>query len=68
MLSKKFAITESVNIEFRSEFFNIFNLTNFSNPPASLPSVLGTGTNQLQPGQPYTAAAAGTFGILNRTC
>jgi hypothetical protein len=67
IFGKKFAITEGVNVEFRSEFFNIFNLTNFANPPASLPSVLGTGTNQLQPGQPYTAAAAGTFGILNRT-
>jgi len=26
-----------------------------------------TGTNQLQPGQPYTAAAAGAFGINNST-
>jgi len=67
IMAKKFAITEGINVEFRSEFFNIFNLTNFGNPPGSLPNVLGTGTNQLQPGQPYTAAAAGPFGILNRT-
>ncbi len=67
ILAKKFAITDSINVEFRSEFFNIFNLTNFANPPASLANVLGTGTNQLQPDQPYTAAAAGAFGILNRT-
>ena len=67
VLAKKFVVTEGVNVEFRAEFFNIFNLTNFGNPPASLPTVLGTGTNQLQPGQPYTEAAAGTFGIVNRT-
>lgn len=67
ILDKKFRITESKAIEFRGEFFNIFNLTNFLNPPATLPNVIGTGANQLQPGQPYTAAAAGTFGILNQT-
>ncbi len=67
ILGKKFRITETVNLEFRSEFFNIFNLTNFANPPATLPNVLGTGTNQLQPGQPFTATAAGSFGIVNRT-
>ena len=67
ILAKKFAITETVNVEFRTELFNLFNVTNFANPPATLPNVLGTGTNQLQPGQPFTAAAAGTFGIVNRT-
>jgi hypothetical protein len=67
ILAKKFAISERVNVEFRSEFFNIFNLTNFANPPASLPNVLGVGTNLLQPGQPFTEAVAGTFGIVNRT-
>lgn len=67
ILAKKFAITEKTNIEFRTEVFNIFNVTNFANPPGTLPNVLGNGTNQLQPGQPFTAAAAGTFGILNRT-
>ncbi|MGH9802168.1 MAG: TonB-dependent receptor, partial [Blastocatellia bacterium] len=67
ILAKKFAITETANIEFRTEVFNLFNVTNFGNPPGTLPNVLGTGTNQLQPGQPFTSAAAGTFGILNRT-
>ncbi len=67
IVAKKFAITESANIEFRTEVFNLFNVTNFANPPGTLPNVLGTGTNQLQPGQPFTAAAAGTFGIINRT-
>lgn len=67
IVAKKFAITEKTNIEFRTEVFNLFNVTNFANPPATLPNVLGTGTNQLQPGQPFTATAAGTFGIVNRT-
>lgn len=67
ILAKRFAITEAVNIEFRSEIFNLFNVTNFANPPATLPNALGTGTNQIQPGQPFTAAVAGNFGIVNRT-
>ena len=29
---KHFAITEKRNIEWRSEFFNVFNVTNFVNP------------------------------------
>lgn len=67
ILAKKFSLTESANLEFRTEIFNVFNRTNFANPPAILPNVLGTGTNQLQPGEAFTAAAAGNFGVLNRT-
>ena len=70
IVAKKFVITESTNIEFRSEFFNIFNVTNFANPPAQLPSTfLATGSAvTLQPGQPFTAALAGSaFGVVNRT-
>jgi hypothetical protein len=70
IVAKKFAFTEGVNVEFRSEFFNIFNGTNFANPPAQLPSTFaGTGTAvTLQPGQPFTAALAGSaFGVVNRT-
>jgi hypothetical protein len=51
----------------RWEVFNLFNRDNFSNPVATLPSALGTGTNQIQPGQPFTSAAAGTFGSLTST-
>src|SRR5581483_4726651 len=66
IVAKKFAITESVNVEFRTEVFNIFNVTNFANPPATLPNTYGSGAT-LQPGQPFTAALAGAFGIVNRT-
>jgi hypothetical protein len=67
IVAKKFPIKESFNIEFRTEVFNIFNSTNFSNPPAQLPNTFGVGPS-LQPGQPFTAALAGSaFGVVNRT-
>jgi hypothetical protein len=67
VMNKRFRLTETANVEFKAEFFNIFNHANFANPPATLPNALGTGTNQIQPGQPFTAAAAGSFGVLNST-
>lgn len=67
IVAKKFAIMESANIEFRTEVFNIFNITNFANPPGQLPNTYGAGAT-LQPGQPFTAALAGSaFGVVNRT-
>jgi hypothetical protein len=56
-------------VEFRAGISNLFNVTNFDRPAAILPNVLGTDAtkNHLQPGEPYTSAAGGTFGILNRT-
>jgi hypothetical protein len=67
IVAKRFLFSERSNVEFRAEFFNLLNHTNFRNPPATLPNVLGTGTNELQPGQPFTAAAVGNVGILNST-
>lgn len=67
ILDKRFRVTEGSNLEFRAEIFNIFNHANFANPAVTLPNALGTGTNQLQPGQPFTAAAAGAFGVLTST-
>jgi hypothetical protein len=67
MLNKRFPVNESTSMEFRTEFFNVFNFTNYANPVSTLPNVLGTGTNQVQPGQAFTAAAAGTFGSTTRT-
>ncbi len=67
LISKHVELQGSRGFEFRIEVFNLFDRTNFANPPASLPNVLGNGTNQLQPDQPFTSAAAGTFGKLNST-
>lgn len=39
-LQKRFRVTERVNLEFRSEFYNILNKANFANPPVSLPNAL----------------------------
>lgn len=55
-------------LEIRVDVTNLFNHTNFDRPPATLPNVLGTGANQLQPGQPFSIESSGNdFGILNRT-
>ncbi len=79
ILAKKFRITESMNFEFRTELFNIFNQANFSNPSTTLgnalPSLSFNGTvysastsNVVQPGQAFTQGAAGsTFGLLRST-
>jgi hypothetical protein len=68
ILNKRFKLTETRNIEFRMEVFNIFNFTNFANPASTLNNSLGVGTNLLQPGQPFTqTAAGGTFGLLRQT-
>jgi hypothetical protein len=67
IVNKKFRVTESSSIDFRAEFFNVFNMTNFASPPVTLANQLGVGTNLLQPGQPFTAAAAGSFGVMSST-
>ena len=72
-----FRLSETRNIEFRTEVFNIFNRANFDIPGSrlnlALPSVsfasgvytVGSG---VQPRQAYTQSAAGqTFGLLRQT-
>jgi hypothetical protein len=67
-LQKRFTITERLGLEFRSEFYNVLNRANFANPPATLNNALGIAVNQIQPGQAFTAAAAGgAFGVANST-
>jgi hypothetical protein len=80
VLNKKFRFTETTNLEFRTEIFNIFNRANFDVPSTrlnlALPTValaggayaVSSGANVVQPGQSYTAGAAGgTFGLLRQT-
>lgn len=79
VLNKRIRFSESTNLEFRTEIFNIFNHTNFDIPGSrlnlALPSVTQAGgvytvstSNVVQPGQGYTqAAAGGTFGLLRQT-
>jgi hypothetical protein len=68
-LAKRFRIREEKNFEFRAEFYNLLNHANFANPPALLPNALGTASNQVQPGQPFSQSVSGasTFGVMNRT-
>ena len=68
-LEKGIPITEKTSLRLRAEFYNILNHTNFANPPALLQPVLGTGTNQVQPGQPLSSASQGNtaFGRINST-
>jgi hypothetical protein len=79
VLNKRIRFSESKNLEFRTEIFNIFNHTNFDIPGSrlnlALPSVTQSSglysvstSNVVQPGQSYTqAAAGGTFGLLRQT-
>jgi Carboxypeptidase regulatory-like domain/TonB dependent receptor-like, beta-barrel len=59
------------NAELRMEVFNLFNIDNFINPAGTLPNALPNNTlteaNRVQPGQPYTTGAAGTFGKMSST-
>ncbi len=79
VLNKRFKFSETRNLEFRTEIFNLFNRTNFDVPGSrlnlALPGVsfangfytIST-VNAVQPGQAYTqGAAGGTFGLLRQT-
>ncbi len=79
IFAKRFRFSETMNVEFRTEVFNIFNHTNFANPSVTLNNALpslsfSNGTysastsNVVQPGQAFTQGAAGsTFGLLRST-
>jgi hypothetical protein len=80
VFSKRFRFSETTNLEFRTEIFNVFNGANFDVPGSrlnlALPSVslsggvytISSGANVVQPGQPYSqGAAGGTFGLLRQT-
>jgi hypothetical protein len=74
VFNKRFRLTESSNIEFRTEIFNIFNKANFAVPSTTLNNPLPTITtggvlsSGLQPNSPFTqSTAGGTFGLLRQT-
>jgi len=75
VFNKRFPITESTNIEFRTEIFNIFNFSNFAVPSTTfnnaLPTITTAGvvsTGGLQPGSGFTQSqAGGTFGLFRQT-
>jgi hypothetical protein len=81
ILAKRFRFNETMNIEFRTEFFNILNQANFANPSATLNNALpnlsytastgaysASSSNVVQPGQAFSQPAAGsTFGLLRST-
>jgi hypothetical protein len=70
-LSKKFRVAEGKTVEFRTEFYNIFNHANLANPgnlrlAAGLPT--GPGAAGIQPGIAFApATAGGNFGVLTST-
>jgi hypothetical protein len=72
LVAKRVDIRGTSNVELRMEVFNLFNRDNFANPPGTINNPLPNNNlneaNKFQPGQPLTAAAAGTsFGVINRT-
>jgi len=79
VLNKRFPLTETTNIEFRTEIFNIFNFTNFAAPSTTLNNALpvvtlGAGNvgvltpGGLQPGNGFSQSqAGGAFGLLRQT-
>jgi hypothetical protein len=78
IFNKRFRFSETTNLEFRTEIFNVFNRANFDIPGSRLNLALPTvacaggvctasGAN-IQPGSAYTqSAAGGTFGLLRQT-
>ncbi len=66
-LQKRFRISETTNVEFRSEFYNLFNRANFANPPTSLPNNLSGGATSQQPGTPFETSRVGQFSVINGT-
>jgi hypothetical protein len=79
IFNKRFKFSETKNVEFRTEVFNVLNRANFANPASTLNVALPTLTfnatanafvlgSGLQPGQAFTQSAAGsTFGLLRQT-
>ncbi|MBA2705627.1 MAG: TonB-dependent receptor, partial [Blastocatellia bacterium] len=62
---RRFPLGEAKSVEFRAEFFNLFNRVNFDNPVSNLNAVPSSGINQ-NTGQ-IIPGNAGDFGRINST-
>jgi len=68
VLNKRIPTGGRGRLDLRAEVFNVFNWINYANPSGLLANAVGSGTNLIQPGQPYTQGAAGSaFGRLTST-
>jgi hypothetical protein len=71
VVAKRVGPSRGPSGELRLEVFNIFNHSNLAGVNATLPNSLPTNSlteaNKVQPGQPYTPGAAGSFGRLSQT-
>ena len=71
VVAKRIGPASGPSGELRFEIFNIFNHSNFAGIgavlPNALPSASLTEANKVQPGQPYTSGAAGSFGRAGQT-
>jgi hypothetical protein len=69
--AKQFNTGARSNVEFRLEVFNMFDTANFANPSGTLNAAIPASpgqANTIQPGEAYTAAAAGpAFGRMTST-
>jgi hypothetical protein len=61
---KRFPFGESKNIEFRAEFFNLFNHVNFANPISNFSAVPAT---SIDPNTGQITGDPGDFGRINST-
>ncbi|PYS55233.1 MAG: hypothetical protein DMF76_26190, partial [Acidobacteria bacterium] len=61
---KRFPISETKNIEFRAEFFNLFNHLNFANPISNFNAVP---SSSIDPNTGQIIGNPGDFGRINST-
>src|SRR5205807_7412796 len=61
---KRFSIRESKNLEFRAEFFNLFNHVNFANPISNLNAVP---SSSIDPNTGQLIGNPGDFGRITST-
>src|SRR5262249_54288603 len=69
-VNKRVPLPGKQSLEFRADVYNLFNRVNLANPTTVLSAATPSSPTAagIQPGQPYTAALAGSsFGLFNST-